>query len=164
MLPFSIIVGWQTRPALITTQAAVDDGIFDGIGVASLAVADPIFGGEFVELNWRTATYGRRYLLGPGWFLKRWGLAGALICQKMTNSSQRQLRRDELWRNEGGWPHIFNGIGVLDGRATRDGGQICVDGHRSGNTEEDSSGIDFPCFHRVIEDEMMLDFGYQDEG
>ena len=28
---------------MITTQAAVDDGIFDGIGVASSAVADPIY-------------------------------------------------------------------------------------------------------------------------
>ena len=50
MLPFSITVGWQTRPALITTQAAVDDGIFDGIGVASSAVADPIYLAESSSL------------------------------------------------------------------------------------------------------------------
>ena len=50
MLPFSITVGWQTRPALITTQAAVDDGIFDGIGVASSAVADPIYSADSSSL------------------------------------------------------------------------------------------------------------------
>ena len=33
MLPFSITVGWQNAPALIMTQAAGDDGIFNGFGV-----------------------------------------------------------------------------------------------------------------------------------
>jgi len=164
MLPFSITVGWKTHPALITTQAAVDDGIFDGIGVASSAVADPIYSTDSSSLIDALPLMVDRICLGQVGFWNNEDLQGHWFVKKLTNSSQRQLGRDELWRNEGGWPQIFNGIGVLDGRATRDGGQICVDGHRSGNTEEDSSRIDSPCFYRVIEDEMMLDFGSRDGG